>query len=71
MNCKQKFIEEVKECFALLMNMAYFTLPWMLMCDEQGLLYPTLDAGVMVGAASTTLPLRGKVKGIILILALI
>ena len=45
------------------MNMAYFILPWMLMCDEHGLFYPTLNAPVMVGAATTTLPLRGKGQG--------
>lgn len=33
------------------------------MCDEHGLFYPTLNAGVMVGATATTLPLRGKGQG--------
>lgn len=31
--------------------------------DEYGLFHPTLNAGVMVGAATATLPLRGKGQG--------
>ena len=31
--------------------------------DEYGLFQPTLNAGVMVGAATATLPLGGKGQG--------
>ena len=56
------FILSYLECWCV-MSMVYFILPWMLMCDEHGLFYPTLNAPVMVGAATTTLPLRGKGQG--------